>query len=96
MTSMPTCPYTCRLASATKALPGPTILSALGTVSVPQARAAMAWAPPQRNTRSTPASRAAARITGFTSPRQVGGETMTISAQPASLAGMQFIRTVDG
>ena len=33
--SMPTWPYTDFFASATKMLPGPTILSTLGTVSVP-------------------------------------------------------------
>ena len=33
--SMSTRPKTCRLASATSALPGPTILSTRGTVSVP-------------------------------------------------------------
>lgn len=33
--SMPTAPYSCRLASVTQALPGPAILSTFGTVSVP-------------------------------------------------------------
>ena len=33
--SMDTCPYTWRLASATNTLPGPTILSTRGTLSVP-------------------------------------------------------------
>ena len=33
--SMPTWPKTCFLASATNWLPGPTILSTLGTLSVP-------------------------------------------------------------
>ena len=33
--SIATWPYTCRFASATKALPGPTILSTRGTLSVP-------------------------------------------------------------
>ena len=32
---MPTSPNTCRLASVTQALPGPTITSTGGTVSVP-------------------------------------------------------------
>ena len=49
------------LASATNALPGPTILSTFGTVSVPYASAAMAWAPPTLRMRSTPATFAAAR-----------------------------------
>ena len=93
--SMATRPNTWRLASATQALPGPTILSTRGTVSVPYASAATAWAPPVRNTRSTPAMRAAARITGEMSP-PVGGETITISRQPAIFAGMQFISTLEG
>ena len=46
--SMPTAPYTCRLASMTYALPGPLITSARATVSVPNAMAAIAWAPPTR------------------------------------------------
>ena len=44
--SMPTSPDTICLAAATKALPGPVILSTRGMVSVPYASAATAWAPP--------------------------------------------------
>ena len=44
--SMPTTPATWRLASVTYAFPGPTITSTRGTVSVPYASAAIAWAPP--------------------------------------------------
>src|ERR1700721_700919 len=36
------------LAAVTYQLPGPTILSTRGIVSVPKARAAIAWAPPTR------------------------------------------------
>ena len=39
---------------------------------------------------------AAARITGFTLPSLPGGVTMTISSQPAILAGMESISTVEG
>ena len=46
--SMPTRPNTWRLASATYALPGPTILSTAPMVAVPNASAAIAWAPPTR------------------------------------------------
>lgn len=38
-----------------KALPGPTILSTAGIVSVPYAMAAIAWAPPTRKMRPAPA-----------------------------------------
>ena len=46
--SMPTTPATCRLASWTQRLPGPTITSTFGIVSVPYASAAIAWAPETR------------------------------------------------
>lgn len=46
--SMPTSPNSCRLASATNALPGPARKSTLGIVSVPRAMAAKAWTPPRR------------------------------------------------
>ena len=52
MESMFTSPKTMRLAVATKIFPGPTILSTLGIVRVPNARAATAWAPPTRKIRS--------------------------------------------
>jgi hypothetical protein len=39
---------------------------------------------------------AAAKITGWMSPPQAGGETITTSPQPASLAGMAFISTLEG
>ena len=56
----------------------------------------MACAPPQRKTRVTPESRAAARIASGIRPSFPGGETITISPQPASFAGMAFIKTVEG
>ena len=43
---MPTRPETSSFAAVTQRLPGPTILSTAGIVSVPYARAAIACAPP--------------------------------------------------
>ena len=93
--SMPTTPKTRRLAAATYALPGPTILSTAGIVSVPNASAPTACAPPMRNTRSTPASAAAARTVAFICPSGVG-VTMMSCLTPATLAAMAFISTDDG
>ncbi len=44
--SIPTRPWTRRLASFTNRLPGPAITSTGATVWVPKASAAIAWAPP--------------------------------------------------
>ena len=63
--SMPTYPKTCLLASATKALPGPTILSTFGTTLVPKANAAMACAPPSLKIFFTPHFFAAYNTPGF-------------------------------
>ncbi len=79
------------LAAATQRLPGPTILSTRGTVAVPYARAATAWAPPTRKSRVTPASSAAAITAG--SGR---GQTATISRTPATRAGTAVIRSEEG
>ena len=65
---MPTCPYTFFFASITKILPGPRILSTLGTCVVPNARAAMACAPLILKTRWTPATAVAANLSGCTLP----------------------------
>jgi hypothetical protein len=62
--SIPTLPKTWRLASLTKALPGPTILSTTGTLSVPQAIAAIACAPPILKIRCAPARWQTAIIAG--------------------------------
>lgn len=80
---MPTGPKTCRLASFTKALPGPTILSTRGTLSVPKAIAAMACAPPMRKIRSAPARSQPATIAGWA----FGGRQATTSPTPATRAG---------
>ncbi len=80
---MPTGPKTCRLASLTKALPGPTILSTAGIVSVPWAIAAMAWAPPTRKIRSAPARWQPATMASCA----LGGRQAMTSPTPATLAG---------
>ena len=91
--SMPTCPTTCRLASATQRLPGPTILSTRGTVAVPYASAATACAPPIRKIRVTPESAHAASTASVT---PCGGTTAMISCTPATSAGTAFMTTDDG
>ena len=93
--SISTSPKTCFLASATKAFPGPTILSTFGIVSVPYASAATACAPPTLNILSAPAIFAAASIIGLIFP-SFAGEVITISSTPAIFAGTIFISTVDG
>ena len=80
---MPTGPNTCRFASLTKAFPGPTIFSTLGTLSVPNAIAAIACAPPIRKIRSAPDRWQPAIIAGCA----FGGRQATTSSTPATLAG---------
>ena len=53
--------------------------------------AATAWAPPMRNTRSTPASTAAASTTGSTD-----GQQAITSGTPATRAGIAVMSTVEG
>ena len=69
--------------------------STRGTVSVPYAMAAIACAPPTRNTRSTPISRAAASTDRLTAPSLPGGVQMTSSLTPATRAGTEFMITVE-
>ena len=82
---------TSSFASFTKALPGPTILSTRGIVSVPYASAAIACAPPTAHTSSRPSSRAAAA----TSPAPSGGVTTTIRSTPATCAGTAHMTSVE-
>ena len=88
---MSTWPNSCRLASATQALPGPTILSTRGTLSVPNASAATACAPPMAKTRCTPATFAAYSVSA-----EGPGVTITISRTPAMRAGTAVISTDEG
>ncbi len=76
--------------------PGPTILSTLGMLFVPYARAAIACAPPTLYISVTPASFAATRVIGYTLPSALQGVVITILGTPATCAGITFIRTVDG
>ena len=85
-----------RLAAATQTLPGPTILSTRGTISVPYASAAMAWAPPILKTRCTPARRAAISTSGGSGHRARGGVAMKISGTSTTEAGTAFMITLDG
>jgi hypothetical protein len=70
-------------------------LSTAGTVPVPKVKAAIAWAPPMVNTRSTPASAAAASTRGCSAPSGAGTAIRT-SPTPATRAGMAFISTEEG
>lgn len=88
---MPTGPKTCRLASFTKALPGPMILSTAGTVSVPKARAAMACAPPMRKMRSAPERWQPATMAWCA----LGGRQAITSSTPATLAGTMVMIGAD-
>ena len=92
--SMPTTARPLRFASATYALPGPTITSTGGIDSVPYASAAIACAPPIRYSSSTSASAAAASTASST--RAVGAaaaSTRTTSGTPATRAGTAVIST---
>ena len=82
---------TISFASFTNALPGPTILSTRGIVSVPYASAAIACAPPTAHTSSTPSAPAAAA----TRPAPSGGVTTTIRSTPATCAGTAHITSVE-
>src|SRR3546814_10907376 len=93
--SMPTVPNTRRLAAATYALPGPTILSTWAIDAVPYASAPTAWSPPMDHIRSTPPRAAAASTMGLRTPSGVD-VTMTTSPTPATLAGTAFMMTENG
>ncbi len=76
--------------------PGPVILSTLGTRSVPYAREPMAQGPPNLKRRWAPARCAATRVAGFTAISLPGGVQAMISLTPATLAGMMFMRALEG
>ena len=69
-------------------------MSTRGTLSVPKASAATAWAPPILKTRSAPPIFAAAKISGATTP-PLAGVTTTISRHPAIFAGTTPISTLE-
>src|SRR5260370_34740471 len=72
-------------------LPGQTMRSTLGTVAVPNAKAAMACAPPMRNRRGMFRNRQVARISGLGC-----GDATQMVWTPATWAGITVINSVDG
>ena len=56
----------------------------------------MAQGPPILKSWLAPARCAATRVAGFTAISGPGGVAATISATPATLAGMMFIRALEG
>ena len=93
---MPTMPATCRFASVTYALPGPTMRSTAGTESVPNVSAPIACAPPDFTTSVAPAFRAAYRTAAGIEPSGCGGVHSTICRTPATTAGTTVMQTDDG
>ena len=79
----------------TKLLPGPKSLSHFGTLFVPYAIAAMAWAPPSLKTSAMPQSCAAQRIHGLTLPSRPGGVQSTRTGLPAICDGTPSMRAVE-
>ena len=93
---MRTSPESCRFASVTYALPGPTITSQRGIAPAPIASAATACAPPARRIRVAPAMRAAAATSGAMLPSRRGGVATMTSGTPASRATAAVMITVEG
>ena len=80
---MPTRPNSWRLASATNALPGPTIMSTGPMPSIPKAIAASACTPPSAKMRSAPEVAIACSVGACTVPARGGVHAVT-SATPAT------------
>src|SRR5579884_296850 len=89
-------PYTCRFASVTHTLPGPTILSTRAIVSVPYAAAAIACAPPTAYNSSTSHSQQANSTAGAIFPSRCGGVKTIVRETPATFAGTTLMITDDG
>ncbi len=83
--SMPTRPKSCRFASATYALPGPTSMSTAGIEAVPSPIAAIACTPPRMWTSSAPPNAIAATVAAGGAPFS-GGVQATIRFTPATFA----------
>jgi hypothetical protein len=64
--------------------------------AVPYAIAAIAWAPPTRNTRRIPLRRAAKSAAASTDPSAAGGVQTISSGTPATVAGTDSIAITDG
>ncbi len=93
---MPTIPATCRFASVTYALPGPTMRSTAGTESVPNVMR------PDRLRAARLGDERRARLPGGVQdgrgidPSGCGGVHSTISRTPATTAGTTVMQTDDG
>eukprot|EP00160_Parvularia_atlantis_P017032 Unigene5691_Nuclearia_a/m.17369 Unigene5691_Nuclearia_a/g.17369 ORF Unigene5691_Nuclearia_a/g.17369 Unigene5691_Nuclearia_a/m.17369 type:complete len:338 (+) Unigene5691_Nuclearia_a:353-1366(+) len=83
-------------AAVTYWLPGPQILSTLGTDSVPYAIANTACAPPALRMRDAPICSAMYSTSGAMLPSGPGGLARMISLHPATLAGTPSMYAVDG
>lgn len=93
--SMATRPYTCLLASATYALPGPTILSTAGTLCVPYAKAAtLRAARSEYPVRAGYPGRGQYDVRHFAARRR--RDNAYLGCSPLPWAGMQFISSDDG
>ena len=84
------------MAAVTYWFPGPNSFPTLGQVSVPQAKAAMACAPPALSRWVTPARRATQSTSGEMDPSGRGGVARTIVRHPAIRAGTASMRAVEG
>ena len=92
---MATAPTSWRLASTTNRLPGPKIFSTGFTLSVPNASAAIAWAPPILIISVAPEAFSAYKRAGFTRPSGPHGVAATISRTPAAWAKPPVMMEVD-
>ncbi len=82
--SIPTLPNSWRLASATYALPAPTIMSTGSNSARPNAIAASAWTPPRQRIRSAPEEAIACSTAGWMPPPSRGGALATTRPTPAT------------
>ena len=83
------------LAAATQALPGPQIRSQRGISPAPNAKAAIACAPPTVQISSMPAISAASATARSSPPSGRGGVTTVSRSTPATRAGMASISRVE-
>jgi hypothetical protein len=81
---MPTTPNSCRLASATNALPAPTTMSTGSRSSMPKAMAARAWTPPMATISSAPDEAMANSCGGWMPCPARGGAQATTLGTPAT------------
>ena len=84
------------LALVTQLFPGPNILSTRGIDSVPNAKAAIDWAPPTLKILPIPLNFAATVTASLTTPKSLGGETTTDCLFLASEDGTPSMIAVEG